>query len=115
MFEIECSYQQTFDGLMFFPEDNQDAAYCILEVVFEPVAYYPAEPDVGASDDFDAKIVAIRMIDDDANCSCRERSLTGASRRNAEAFLDAHHRTAMWEKAGEEVREQASSDERLAA
>jgi hypothetical protein len=115
MFEVECKYLLTQNGLHFLPDDYHSGFKCTLQVAFEPVAYYPAEPDIGAGDDFDARIARITMLDDDASCGCYEKLLTSQSRENAEKFLDACHRDAMWETAGEEVRDQVRHEDRIAA
>jgi hypothetical protein len=109
-FEIACTYQPTAFGLIFLPPDTDGAYECDLRVSFEPLAYYPAEPDVGAGADFDARITSVEMLDgrDDTNedgtpCQTPWRTLEGDARKAAEAFLDAHCRDDMWAEAEAET------------
>lgn len=105
-FEIACTYQPTASGLIFLPIDTDGAQDCDLRVSIKPLAYYPAEPDIGAGADFDFAIAVIEMFDhrDDRNddgslCETPWRVLDGAARRAAETFLDTHCREAMEDEA----------------
>lgn len=109
-FEIACTYQPIASGLIFLPADLDSAYGCDLRVHFEPLAYYPAEPDIGAGPDFDARITTIEMLDDRDSvdedgrpCRTPWRVLEGDARKAAEAFLDAHCREAMWAEAEAET------------
>jgi hypothetical protein len=103
MFTKECSYRPTTSGFVFLPADLDTDLTCDLVVSFEPVAYYPAEPRIGAGDDFDARIVSIEMIDAcDLDISPRVM-LAGDSYRQALSFLEATCSSDMWEQAAEET------------
>ena len=96
MYEIECTYASTAGVLSFFPAGSGERS-CYLSVTFEPIDWYPAEPDVGAGHDFDAQIVSVDMYDgppDDSGSV--QRHLTGLDLDQAKAFLEEHHRDEMW-------------------
>jgi hypothetical protein len=102
MFEIRCTHRPTASSLIFLPEDIESDRGAALRVSFETVAYWPAERDVGAGDDFDARIICVEINDDRDN---GWRRLDGQSRENAEKFLETHYHNEMWEAAGEQARE----------
>jgi hypothetical protein len=102
MFEQTCTYQNIPDGCVFLPEDAESAS-CALRVTFEPLAWYPAEPSVGAGADFDAAIILIEMsVDADGE---DWRCLSGRDYQAAEAFLETHHHDALWAQAEHETAE----------
>lgn len=103
MFEIACTYQPSDDGYTFHPEDAESDYQCDLRATFQPLAYYPAEPDVGAGADFDFAIESIEVADHQGGQSWR--TLEGTEFKAAEAFLDAHHQEAMLEQAEREAAE----------
>lgn len=103
MFQIACTYRPSDGGYTFHPEDAESDYQCDLRVTIRPLAYYPAEPDVGAGADFDFEFEAIEVADHQGGQSWR--TLEGAESKAAEAFLDAHHQEALFEQAETEVAE----------
>lgn len=110
MFEIPCICQPSTAGLIFATEDEDSPFACELRVYFQPVAYYPAEPDIGAAADFDAHIVRIELHNGEGT-----RVLYGAGRVAAEAFLAAYHHDDMWAIAEDETLEHFTGGYRRAA
>lgn len=101
MFETECTYHQVGSSY-FFMADDLGEKRCFLSVTFEPLAWYPAEPDVGAGPDFDAKIECIDLyFGDPNNHRFWPHRLTGLNLDRAKSFLESHHRSAMWGRAEE--------------
>lgn len=120
MFQIECTCLPSPDGFTFWPEDSESDSPCELRVTFEPIAYYPPEPDVGAGHDFDARVASIEMLDASAPVSIQGgeqwRVLTGNELHNAHAFLGKHHWKEMWAVGEAETLEAFGVDtDRLAA
>lgn len=101
MFEIACTYQPSASGYTFHPEDADSDYQCDLRVSFQPLAYYPAEPDVGAGADFNFDIEAIEVADHDGGQTWRR--LEDDERAAAERFLDRHHRDEMYDAAERET------------
>jgi hypothetical protein len=110
MFETQCVCQPSAAGLIFAPDDPDSAYSRELRVHFQPAAYYPAEPDIGAAADFDAHIVCVELGENGI-----WRQLRGAERDAAEAFLNAHHRDEMWAVAEDETVEHFTGGYRRAA
>ena len=96
MFEIECTYH-SFAGVLIFLPDGLAEGRCFLSVTFEPLAWYPAEPSVGAGADFDAQIACIDMYDGPPDDKASiQRQLKGVDFDQAKAFLEEHHREDLW-------------------
>lgn len=116
MYIAECSYRAGDVGLIFLPDGSGHP--CDLSVDFRPLAYYPAEPDIGQGPDFDAAIVTIQIRDpEDGNKPQAWHKLDGADFEAAKRFLDRHHSTPMWAQAEIETAEAfgAAADFRCAA
>ncbi len=102
-FEIACTYQPTQAGYIFLPEDAESDSQCDLRVSFEPVAYYPAERDIGAASDYDARIILIEVADHSGAPTWR--ALAGEEYASAEAYLETYHHDTMWAEAEAETTE----------
>lgn len=103
MYEATCTYRSTPSGSIFLPDDIESDECAELRVSFDPLAYYPTEPDVGAGAHFDVAIGAVELMEHRG--TEQWRTLTGASRTAAIAFLEQHHHKAMWWQADEEAAE----------
>lgn len=112
MYITECTFRPCdAAGMVFLPFDANSEFTAELRVTFQPVAYYPAEPDTGAGPDFDAKIVRIEIRD--ALDDLSEKAWHKLEPRDAAAarrFLDEYCSESMWDQAFEETAEAFGAD-----
>ena len=105
MYEIEAACHPTEDGLVFLPVDLDAAderGACILRAHFQPMAHYPAEPDVGCGDSFDVDIEAVELVLPRVKTPL---PLGGKVLKRAKDFLNEHYGDQVWETADQEAAE----------
>lgn len=107
MYIIECTFEPRPAGLNFYPRTGPSCdSDCELRVTFQPIDYYPDEPDTGQGADFDARITCVEIRDaadedDEKAWHILEPYEAGLARH----FLEEHCSKEMWEQAFVETAE----------